>query len=153
MCKTSTNQRPGFQLQLTPNTVHDPDPKCFLQRGSYYTWISNNMVWETSNISIQFILTLILTLRYRLGKSRCRRSIWDGNLLKSTSCFICRRYILFHTKVVKVEMKVNQLDSLDLKMVIIEFGMCLLRILLTQRANDSDWSVGGRKHDGLNLNS
>ena len=27
------------------------------------------------------------------------------------------------------------------------------RILLTQRANDSDWSVGGRKHDGLNLNS
>ena len=100
------------------------------------------MVWETSNISIQFILTLILTLRYRLGKSRCRRSIWDGNLLKSTSCFICRRYILFHTKVVKVEMKVNQLDSLDLKMVIIEFGMCLLRILLTLRANDSDWSVG-----------
>ena len=50
-------------------------------------------------------------------------------------------------------MKVNQLDSLDLKMVIIEFGMCLLRILLTQRANDSDWLVGGRKHDGLNLNS
>ena len=48
-------------------------------------------------------------------------------------------------------MKVNQLDSLDLKMVIIEFGMCLLRILLTLRAKD--WSVGGRKHDGLNLNS
>ena len=24
---------------------------------------------------------------------------------------------------------------------------------MTQRANDSDWSVGGRKHDGLNLNS
>ena len=81
--------------------------------------------------------------------------LWRESFKEYTSCFICRRYILYYTKVVKVEMKVNQLDSLDLKMVIIEFGMCLLRILLTLRAKDSDWSVRlvGRQHDGLNLNS